>query len=181
MPFSLTSSRLLPYLWKKVLKTENKLKEQEIMYRYATYICISWYSKICWFPVKKCWCEQNSTGMSSEWCIFWIFFSQVITVPNFIIAGYMWQIIGKGGLLWGLSIHEQPRKGPSWIGLKRDCSTCVFLSLLRNFYRTAFLQSSFWCLLLYLGQLLSDKQGNKKERRNYICRFVLNWCLLKLM
>ena len=28
-------------------------KEIEIMYQNATYICISWYNKICWFPVKN--------------------------------------------------------------------------------------------------------------------------------
>ena len=32
---------------KKPLKTEKKLKELEIMYSNAIYICISWYSKIC--------------------------------------------------------------------------------------------------------------------------------------
>ena len=39
---------------KKYLKTLEKLKELEIMYQNAVYICISWYNKICWFPVKKC-------------------------------------------------------------------------------------------------------------------------------
>ena len=24
---------------------------------FTIYICISWYSKICWFPMKKCWCQ----------------------------------------------------------------------------------------------------------------------------
>ena len=24
---------------------------------FTVYICISWYSKICWFPMKKCWCQ----------------------------------------------------------------------------------------------------------------------------
>ena len=38
------------------------------------YICISWYNKICWFPVKKCWYQQNSEGVSRDSYIFWIFF-----------------------------------------------------------------------------------------------------------
>ena len=38
------------------------------------YICISWYNKICWFPVKKCWCQQKSGGVSRDSYIFWIFF-----------------------------------------------------------------------------------------------------------
>ena len=29
------------------------LKELEIMYQDAIFICISWYGKICWFPVKN--------------------------------------------------------------------------------------------------------------------------------
>ena len=40
---------------KTTSKTQEKLKELEIMYEIAIYICISWYSKICWFPVKKSW------------------------------------------------------------------------------------------------------------------------------
>ena len=34
------------------------------------YICISWYNKICWFPVKKCWCQQNAEGVSHDSYIF---------------------------------------------------------------------------------------------------------------
>ena len=44
------------------------------MYQNAIYICISWYNKICWFTVKKCWCQQNSGGVSRDLYIFWIFF-----------------------------------------------------------------------------------------------------------
>ena len=29
------------------------MKELEIIYQNAAYICISWYSKICRFPVKN--------------------------------------------------------------------------------------------------------------------------------
>ena len=34
-------------------KNWKKLKELEIMCQNAVYICFSWYSKICWLPVKK--------------------------------------------------------------------------------------------------------------------------------
>ena len=34
---------------------------------------ISWYSKICWFPVKKEWYQQNSMGVSRDLYIFWVF------------------------------------------------------------------------------------------------------------
>ena len=46
-----------PCLSKKPLKTQKKSKELEIMYQNVIYIFIFWYSKICWFPVKKCWCR----------------------------------------------------------------------------------------------------------------------------
>ena len=40
------------------------------MYQDTIYICISWYSKICWFPMEKCWCYQNSRGVSRDSNIF---------------------------------------------------------------------------------------------------------------
>ena len=38
-----------------IIKTifKEKLKELEIMCQNEIYISICWYSKICWFPVKK--------------------------------------------------------------------------------------------------------------------------------
>ena len=40
------------------------------MYKNAIYTCISWYSKICWFPVKICWCQWNS------WCVTWFIYNR---------------------------------------------------------------------------------------------------------
>ena len=115
----LISSKLQPYLLKQSLKTQKKLKESEIIYQNAIYICISWYSKVYWFPVKKYWCQQK-TG---------------ITVPIFVIVGYVWQILGRGIFLPPpLSpIHEQPPKSPSWIGFKakRDLNWAAHPSLQR--------------------------------------------------
>ena len=56
---------------KKYLKTQKKLKELEIMYQNTIYICISWYSKICWFPVKKHLRQHNSGGFTRDLYIFW--------------------------------------------------------------------------------------------------------------
>ena len=67
------------------------------MYQNAIFICISWYSKICRFPMKKCWCQQNSRVASRDSYIFSIVLGWGITVPSFIIAGYVWQIVGRGG------------------------------------------------------------------------------------
>ena len=62
----MTSSKLQPCLLKQPLKTQENLKELEIMYQNAIYLCISWYSKICWFPVKKSWCQQKSKDVSCD-------------------------------------------------------------------------------------------------------------------
>ena len=96
------------------------------MYQNAVYICISWYSKICWFSVKKCWCQQNSQSVSHDSYIFRIFFRQGITVASFIIVGNVWQILGRGAFL-APSICEQSRKSPSWIGLKYVEKICCSL------------------------------------------------------
>ena len=70
------------------------------MYQNAIYICISWYNKICWFPVKKCWYQQNSRVCH----VIHIFFGSSlgkVQLPSFIIVRYVWQIIGR----WGLPPH----------------------------------------------------------------------------
>ena len=77
------------------LKTQKKLKELESFNQNAIYTCISWYSKIRWISLKNCWCQQNSMGVSRDSYIFWFFFRQGVTVPSFIILGYVLQILGK--------------------------------------------------------------------------------------
>ena len=54
----------------KRLKTQKNSKILEIMYNNEVYVCISWYSKTSWFPVKKCWCQQNSRLVSRDSYIF---------------------------------------------------------------------------------------------------------------
>ena len=44
--------KLLTMLTKKIFKNSKKVKRSV----FSIYICIFWYSKICWFPIKKCWC-----------------------------------------------------------------------------------------------------------------------------
>ena len=88
------------------------------MYQNTIYICISRYSKICWFPVKKCWCKQNSRGVSRNSYIFlgllWVRYNCVKFHHCRICL--MWQILGRGGGLSPTPIREQPRKSPSWTG-----------------------------------------------------------------
>ena len=48
------SIKLLTMFFKKPLMTQKKLKDDlEIMLQNAIYICIFWYSKIYWIPMKK--------------------------------------------------------------------------------------------------------------------------------
>ena len=80
------------------------------MYQNPIYICICWYSNICCSPV----------GVASDSYIFWIFFRLGITVPSFIIAGYVWQILGRGGEGFFAApfpphIREHSQKGQSYI------------------------------------------------------------------
>ena len=115
----LTSSKMTMFI-KQSLKSQEKFKELESMYQNAIYICISWYSKIWWFSVKKWWCQQNSRGVSRDSNNFRIFFRWGITASSFIIAGYVWQILGRGTFLPPSPIREHPRKIASSIGLITD-------------------------------------------------------------
>ena len=114
-----TSSKMTMFI-KQSLKSQEKFKELESMYQNAIYICISWYSKIWWFSVKKWWCQQNSRGVSRDSYIFRIFFRWGIIVSRFIIAGYVWQILRRGTFFPPSPIHEHRRKIPSSIGLITD-------------------------------------------------------------
>ena len=54
-------------------------------------MCISWFCKICWFPVRKCWSQPNSRDVSRDLYICWVFLRYGIIVPSFIIVGYVWR------------------------------------------------------------------------------------------
>ena len=54
--------------------------------------CISSYSKISWFPVKKCWYQQNARGVSRDSYIYiYIASYGKVELPNFIIV---WCVTG---------------------------------------------------------------------------------------
>ena len=83
------------------------------MYQHAICIYISWYSKIYQYPVNKCWCQQNSRGVSRGSYIFWIFFRLGIYVSSFIIVGYVLLILERGGAFWALPFpHPHPWAAP---------------------------------------------------------------------
>ena len=68
------------------------------MYQNAVYICITWYSKICWFPVKNADVSRTHGMCHVIHLFFLIFFGWDIIVPSFIIVGHVWQILWKGSL-----------------------------------------------------------------------------------
>ena len=85
----------------------------------AICICIFWYSKICWSPVKICSCEQKSGDVSRDSYIFWIFLNKVLCQVSSLqdmCEGYL--ICIRERFFCPLPTREKRRKVPSWIGLK---------------------------------------------------------------
>ena len=113
----------------------------------AVYISISWYSKICWFLVKKCWCQQNSRVCH----VIHIFLgsSLGITVPSFILVGYVCQIFGRRGLFAPpptppLSVSAPKRLILNRVKTRQDTQTEKLQSSKKN------LGFSFKCLMIIL-------------------------------
>ena len=102
---------------KKTLKIQEKLKELEIFHENEIYIYISWYNKFAGFRWKHADVSRTQRVCHAIHIIFWIFSRQGITVPSFIILGYVSQILERGIFLLP-PIREQPQKWPSWIRLR---------------------------------------------------------------
>ena len=56
-----------------------------------------------------------------------------INLPIFIIVGYVWQILGRGGGFLALPIREQPQKSPTWIGLKQKSNIAILKCQISRF------------------------------------------------
>ena len=100
---------------KKLIKTQEKFKELEVMYQNLIYICIFWYSKICWFPVKML------ISAELRGCVTWfIYFLDLPWVKYNCAKFHHCRIcvtdFREGGPFCHTSIREQPRKSPPWIG-----------------------------------------------------------------
>ena len=54
-----TDMKIVTYFSKTMFKDSRKEVNQNAFYTH-----IPWYSKICWFLVKNCWCQQKSRGVS---------------------------------------------------------------------------------------------------------------------
>ena len=100
------------YLLQKSWNIQKMLKKLKIIYLNEIYICISWYNESCWFPVKKCWCHQNSRDVSRN---LYDFGSSSGKFRHCRIC--MTDL--KEGRLFATPICEHSRKGPSWTGLNK--------------------------------------------------------------
>ena len=100
---------------KKCLKTQKKSKLLEIMYQNTIYICIFWYSKIFWFPMKKCWCQQNSRSVSRDSYIFGSSLGNY-NCDKLRLCRKCVTDFREGGSFCPL---PHPWKVPSWIGLRK--------------------------------------------------------------
>ena len=124
-------------LLKQPLKTQKKLTELEIMYWNAIYICISWYNKSCWFPMKKCWYQQNSLSVSHDSYVSW-----TLCMIDFRKRGlspqHPWAAL-KRPILNRLS---------NWFKLSRPNVNCVSFVLTNFIFITYSVTCCYHCLLL---------------------------------
>ena len=128
MPFLLTSLKLWPRLWKKSLSTQEKLEELEIIYLNGIYIYVSWYSKICWFPVKNADISRTQ-GVCRVIHIVTGFYLGKVKLCQGLSLQDMCDRFQGGGTFLPPPICEQPQKSPSWIGLREICSIKSKLSV----------------------------------------------------
>ena len=106
-PFLLKSSKLQPCLLTKFLKTQKKVKELEIMYQNAIFICIPWYSNICWFLAN----DANVSRIQRVCHVIHIFFNLLWVRYNCSKVHQCWICVAgfKEGA-FAYSIRRQPQK-----------------------------------------------------------------------
>ena len=56
--------------------------------------------------------RTQGEGVSRDSYIFWIFFRYGITMPSFIIVGYLWQILGMGPFCYPPSVSSPKSAHP---------------------------------------------------------------------
>ena len=78
-------------------------------------------------------------------------------MTSLIIVGYVWQTLGRGAFLVPPFILEQPRKGPSWTGLKHIEKLIKHLDIIRKN------KERLWEKACERYQNLSEEEKNKKE------------------
>ena len=65
--------KIVTMFFKQSLKTQEKLKELEVMYQNAIYVCISWYSKFADFSRKNSDISRTQRVCHVIHTSFWIF------------------------------------------------------------------------------------------------------------
>ena len=102
--------------------------------------------------MKKCWCQQNSEGVSRDSYTFWIFSRQRITVLSFVIVGYVSQIFGRGGLFGApkMSILNRVKGATESYFTHYFCVVTVLFNtaLCRSVLSTVSFKTSFFFLCL---------------------------------
>ena len=101
-----------------IYKDSRKVKINKNYASKCSLYLISWYSKICWFPVKKCWCQQNSGCVSRDSFFFFNLLWIRYNCAKFHHCKICLTDFRKGGLFDPPPIREKPRKSSFWIGLK---------------------------------------------------------------
>ena len=117
----------------------------------AMSICIIWYIKICWFPLKNYWYQQNLRDVSRDLYIFGIFLRSGITVSSFVIARYVWHILGRVTFLAPPHTWRAP-KIPILNRVKKKCLPVTIGFLGINAIKLAFLMLAYIFLSLYSSE-----------------------------
>ena len=92
MSFLLTLSKLLPCFVKQSLKIFKDPKQVKTFRNYVPEYNLYQYflmQQNLLISSETCWCQQYSRSVSHDSYTFPIFFSAGITVPSFIIVGYV--------------------------------------------------------------------------------------------
>ena len=79
------------------------------MHQNVIYICISWYRKICWFPVKNADVSRTQGVYHMIYLFFGSSLGKSLTVLSFIIVGYVWQTLERG-LFCPLDLWAAPKR-----------------------------------------------------------------------
>ena len=141
------------------------------MYQNSIYNCIFCYGKIYWFPMKKCWCQHNSKGVSGD---SYIFGSSIgkdncakFHLSRICVTDFM-----EGGPLCRPPIREQPRKSPSYIRLERNYvhhkkqETFKALTALPSMIQAE--KNYFWRTYFFMNILLNPENAKNDTRRSEI-------------
>ena len=162
------------------------------MYQNIIYICISWCSKICWFPMKNVDFSRNQ-----EVChVIHVFFASSLAKRYNCAKFHHFRIcvteFREGAFLLP-SIHEQSRKSPFWIGLK-----LAWFNIGKKFFHkldkyTYIWRSKAWAVLWqyaydrsiltrYLSYSWKAASGiNICQRKNYFHKETFNYLELYLI